>query len=445
MTYAFSRLFDYKQAEMHFPCTKSEVREQPLNLTSITGASGNRFQIDLPRIENSFYIPSTFALNFRSTYTGSDASMGAVLLGNALSHFSNITCQGLKDGVVVDECLQPGLLHNLLVNASMNNAEKLGMQGWAYDACNGSGNFSRVITAGNNAIHSFSIPLLSVFAQSPEALPAFLSSFRFEFTLAAIADFTRTLTGCTALTGYTLDKISLSCNVTRFENDAIAILAANYPKMAVKSTGYIYTAANIPAGSVGRVTVPWNHSVSSAKEVFMYAAVADAWDKQYGGVGIARGIQLIVNGSRRVPTHPLDCLSPAEIMKNLSICFDSYSSTNAASSITRQSINSINSTDGEMGEYVKSTAALTAPDAELGLQSLGRAMCNMTYIGIDLEGLSSNDTSSLYTGISTREGTGAIELDIHTALPSAATLYFWTSYDKIVSFDLVANRVEVVI
>lgn len=447
-SYAFSRLFDYKALAMHYPAVKSEVREQPLNLTSIQNivTGNNKFAIRLPQIENSFYLPSTFAFNFRITYNGVANTMKAALLGNALSHFSRIICVGEKDGVEIDSIdSNNGMLHNMLANMSMSHSEQECMQGWGKEVHGGSSNFGRLIQ-GTDAVHSYSIPLLSMFSMSNQAIPAFLTSFKFEFTMEAIANIMQLCSdeGATLPTSYTIDQISISVDTVRFENDAMSVLLQTYPSISLKTTGYRYSNAALAAGSSGRLSIPFQHSCVSLKEVFMYATVGDSVDKLFGGVGICRSFQLIINGSRRLPVHPVNALNPAELLRNIAICFDSYSSTNCASSITRKTIRSINATDGEMKEYIKTAGAPSVADMELGNAQAGEAKANKCYYAVDCEVLSSGDNSSLYTGINCREGTNTIELDIHTALPAPVVLHIWSSHDRVVSFDTQANQVIVV-
>eukprot|EP01040_Poterioochromonas_malhamensis_P013987 gene13987-15447_t len=431
--FAFPSELSYNMLASMYPTKKSEYRRQPIN-TRIFTNPGEQIELILSKVENSFWDPQTLSINFTSTYLGTDVSgsaiMSAFVLGNGYSHFSRQNWRAIKNGADLETIQYPAQLCNTLHNMTIegNSKDALAIS-QGYETDYGYTNFGRFVSnATQNKTQSYSIPPVGIM-NTNKLIPAFVSDLQLNLTLAQLSDFmVKTIETTSRLpTGYQITKIEIVCELITLEAASMAKLLSIYPgALSLKSESFLYTNSSLPASTSGVKDITYAHSVNSLTEFIWWASPDDSLDKSYGGVNPnLASWQLIVN-STPYPSQPVKSDSPAECFYQIQKAWGSLYSAAHCGSLSRLNFPRRLTAVGEYFDY-----QIDAPGATEATES---KFSNKFYNVIDLE-IINNLNESLYSGISTKDGTHTLRLNIDTVLPSAVNIHIFSKFDVVLTFD----------
>lgn len=426
--FAFPSELNYQQLASMYPCVKREYKRAPITgAGSYTGA-GTEIQMIMSKQENSFWDMNTLALSFTATWT-TPAGTDAFLIGGGYSFFTRQVVTALASGTKLETIQNVGQAVNMIHNMTISQGEKV-MLNLGYEQSQGATNLAKNVDVNNNT-QSYCIPIIGVL-NSSKLLPAFVSDLQIDMTLANVTDIMTAASGGGMPTAFTLSNVEIICEQITLESSGMASLLANYPNiLSTKSSSLMYGSANLAQNTSGIVDIQYNHSLASLKELLWYASVGTAIDKSFGGVNpnlSTGGYQFIVNGTAH-PQQPIRCDKLAEVYYNIQKAFGSLYSSSHSGSITRETMRrAVNA----FGEYIAFKGALAgAPDWDTD--------ANKFYNALDLESIN-NLKDALFSGISTREGTHTLRLNVSQALGSAVAIHYFSHFDVIVDWDYV-NRV----
>lgn len=432
--YAFPSELNFQQLASMYPCVKREYKRAPITGAGNYSGAGTEVQLVLNKQENTFWDPNTLALSFTVNWT-TDANTSAYLIGGGYSFFSRQVITALASGTKLETIQNVGQIVNTIHNMTLNGAEKDGLVHMGYDCYRGVTNVTKLVTdASGNKLQSYCIPLIGVL-NSSKLLPAFVSDLEIDLTLAAVADIMTltTAVGATLPSVFTLSNVEIICEQITLEASGMSALLAAYPNMlSTKSSSLLYGSAPLAAGTVGNVDIQYNHSLASLKELIWWASAGTCIDKTFGGINpniSTGGWQFIVNGEAK-PSQPVRCDKLADVMYQVQKAWGSLYSASHSGTMTRDGMRkAINA----FGEYL---AFPTTVAAEAVLDDNN---CAKFYQCIDLEVIN-NLKDSLFSGISTKDGTQTLRMNIATALGVAVTIHYYSHYDVIIDWDYM-NRV----
>jgi hypothetical protein len=216
----------------------------------------------------------------------------------------------------------------------------------------------------------------------------------------------------------------------------MATLLSIYPNaLSLKSESFLYTNSSLTANSNGVKDITYAHSLNSLTEFIWWASPYDCLDKSYGGVNPnLSSWQLIINSIPH-PAQPVKSESPAECFYQIQKAWGSLYSAAHCGSFTRKNFPRRLTAVGEYSGY-----QINAPTEAASKDSL---YSNKFYNVIDLE-IINNLNESLYSGISTKDGTHTLRLNIDTILPKAVNIHIFSKFDVVLTFDYVNGAVTVV-
>jgi len=441
-------------------CSKYEQRVMPYG-TGVFTVDGQTPKFVIPRVDRAFMNTETAYITGEVTLAGSFATADGThlnyVLGTYYSMFSRWSVTA--NGNTIDSIEKPSELVNMLLNMTLNPAEKKGLsnslgyyndvvtqgEGDAtFNICQpiNTGNSSAVLLTGGGKTFTFALPLIGVLNAS-KMLPLFISDHTIELTINRITNW---LTGMSdnavaAVPGiaFTMSKMELVYDQLLFTPESFASIMAPYPeKLYIKSSSYDFGAGQSFPVSTSAIDIPVSIKRSSLKTAFIYFVQDNAIDKTYGGVNPnLTDICFITNG-QNIPQRPLNCQNPSEIYNQVQKSFGSlYSNSHSGSC-------------GKM-EFCRRTTGNTKYYDALTTATVGniRVAANKFYIAIDCETVN-YDSQSLYSGIpmgvnsNFRINIGDTYQYTSPAVMVNCTPYYWMHYDSIIEYDLLNGIVSVI-
>jgi hypothetical protein len=433
--FAFPSELNYQQLASMYPSTKRLYKRSPVTGAGSYNGGGTEIQMVLNKQENTFWDMNTLALSFTVTWT-TDANTSAYLIGGGYSFFNRQVTTALASGTKLETIQNVGQIVNTIHNMTLTQSEKFSLVHMGYGGYRGDTNVTKLVLHADNAsdkVQSFAIPIVGVL-NSSKLIPAFVSDIEIDFTLAAISDFmtVSNTVGATLPTNVVLSNIEICCEAITLEGSAMQQLLSMHPSiLSTKSSSLMYGSATLPVNSAGIVDVQYTHSLASLKELIWWASPAGNCEKNFGGVNPnigAGGWQFIVNGEAK-PSQPVRCDKVAEVCYEMQKAWGSLYSASHSGSMSRDAMRKAVNAFGEYKAFVTA----------LGTDALSDDDTNKFYNCLDLEVIN-NLKDSLFSGISTKDGTQTLRLNIATALGTACALHFFSHYDVIVDWDYV-NRV----
>lgn len=435
--------------------TKLENRIQPYGQSTFSNA-GQIIKFVIPRTDRAFINTQTmyFTGNVSITLPGSTVGTDPVyMIGSYYSMFSRQVVS--SNGKVLETIERPGELVNMLLNMTLNPAEKKGLAnslGFFNDTTvslnvgegDSTSNFCQPMNYvatptetglfGSSGLNfTFAIPLVGIL-NCAKFLPLINGDITVEFTLNTIANI---LAGNSAggTTGIGAATISLTnCELVldqlNLTPESYAMVMAAYPeKLHIKSQSYDFGSASLASGTSGALDIGVNVKRSSLKQVLTYFSDASGTDKSFGGAN-PNGTDLVfITNGTQYPQRPIKLSNPSECYNQVQKSMGSlYSNNHSGSCGKAEFCRRMTANDN----YLVSTTNI----ANVPYYS------NKFYLAIDTE-LVNYDSDSLYSGIPMGVNSN-FRLNIGTALPRACTQYYWMVYDAVIEMDLVNGITNII-
>ncbi len=431
--------------------TKTENRIQPYGQSTFSTA-GQIIKFVIPKTDRALINPATMYItgNVAMTLPGSTVVTDIVYpIGSYYSLFSRQVVS--SNGKVLETLERVGELVNVLLNMSLNPAEKKGLansMGFYNDIVNGEGdvtsNFCQPMNYiatpsetglfGSSGLNfTFSLPLIGIL-NCAKFIPLINGDITIELTLNTFANFLagNTAGGTTGIAAATCSLINMELVVDQLNlsPESYAMIMSQYPeKLYIKSQSYDFGSNPIASGTSGSVDLPVNVKRSSLKEVITYFNDASSIDKSYGGSN-PNGTDLVfITNGTQYPQRPLRLANPSECYNQVQKSLGSLYSNNHSGCMGKAEFcRRMTANDNYL---VTATTIANVPNYS-----------NKFYLAIDTE-LINYDSDSLYSGISMGVNSN-FRLNIGTALPRNCVQYYWTVYDAVIEMDLINGITNII-
>lgn len=431
--------------------TKTENRIQPYGQSTFSTA-GQIIKFVIPKTDRAFINTQTMYVtgNAAVTLPGSTTNTDRVfMIGSYYSMFSRQVVS--SNGKVLETIERPAELVNMLLNMTLNPAEKKGLAnsfGFYNDLAAGEGdvtsNYCQPMNTpdvanetgnltDNGLKFTFAIPLVGILNCS-KILPLINGDITIELTLNNISQILagNTAGGTTGIAAstLTLTNCELVLDQLNLTPESYALVMQNYPeKLYIKTQSYDFGSISIPSGAVGAVDIPVNIKRSSLKEVLTYFNDAGSVDKSFGGSNPNGSDLVFITNGVQYPQRPIKLTNPSE-------CYNQV----------QKSIGSLysNSHSGSCGKAEFCRRMSPNPYYLVSATTIANVpnYANKFYLAIDVE-LLNYDTDSLYSGIPMGVNSN-FRLNIETALPRNCTQYYWMVYDAVIEMDLINGITNVI-
>ena len=426
---------------------KIEQRIQPYSQSRYS-TSGQVAKFTIPQTDRTLASGQTMYLTGNLDLKGLTGTAGTdtyAILGSFYSIFSRQVVTA--NGTVLETIERPGELVNMLINMTMNEAEKLA-QGNSLGTCpqinyagysnDGTGNVSYKINAittynpnGNKTL-AFAIPLIGVL-DAVKYIPMWNSNIDVELTINELKNWLTLLDGLgnLAAASFELYNLELVFDSIELSPESFNMVMANNPqKIVIKTQSYLAGSGSI-AKTQGAVDIPINARLASMKQLFFYFNQAydslntkGCADQTFGGINPnGRDVVFITNG-KYYPQRPIKLDNPAEVYMQIQKAFGSIKTYSHSGAIGI----------GELRRRQEPNNYYLAPNSnKQELDTYG----NKFYLAIDTEIINTNK-NSLYNGISTGVNSN-IRLNISDMLTADLICYYWCCYDVLLEMDFMTG------
>ena len=426
---------------------------------ALTNFNSQILAFDLPcGAGHVFMDPKETLLNFRLTWTvttsgvaGSATNPLLNLIGSAASVFDAITIY--HNNTPVEIVQNYNLLHNLLLNSSVNTAERYGGISVSCGADSNTNTGIDLPYAAGTYYFNFCIPLISIIGLNCEKLipVGYIQNLQLQLQTAAVLPVASycTTAGFTTqpvISAPILDQFTLNMKYIDVGDVAANLLSQTLQdgKWFIKASTFSNSNVTIASGSNGSSSLLYQIRNSSVKSLFIQhgiAASAVCPNGYYDAINPALiSLQASISGVK-YPNKPLNpSQRPAET-------FAAFMSAWGASSL--KSFGGV-MYRGAYGSCIPSRP--TNSDNMLVVPSLGlRASSNsdattdiivknphMSYQGFDFERVS----GSLFSGINTRSSPPYIDVTFGVATTSTIQSYGWGLSDVVLCIDTTTKHLQ---
>lgn len=419
---------------------KIEQRIQPYSQSTYNSA-GQVAKFTIPQTDRTLISGQTMYLTGNLDFGGTLGTAGTdyyAVLGSFYSMFSRQVVNA--NGTVLETIERPGELVNMLINMTMNSAEKisqsnsmgtsqvyLGTTSTA-KSFDSTGNVSFMINtdtasyANGNKTLTFAIPIIGVF-DAVKYLPMWNSNIDLELTINALANWLTACdgTGNVANVTFSLSNLELVFDSIELSPESFGMVMANYPqKVVIKSQTYLAGTGALANGTSGGQDISINARLSSMKQLFFYFNQSNCADQTFAGINPnANDVVFITNG-KYYPQRPVKLTNPSEVYMQIQKSFGSIKTYSHSGAIGKS----------ELCRRNKANNYYLGPiTTKSDLDKFG----NKFYLAIDTEIINTNK-NSLYNGIQTGVNSN-IRVNIADTLDQAMTCYYWCAYDALLEFD----------
>lgn len=430
--------------------TKTEQRLSAYGQANYS-TSGQIAKFVLPRTDRSFINTQTMYLTGNVDLAGNFGAGGTdvdicYVLGTYYSLFSRQVVS--SNGKQLEAIERPGELVNMILNQTLNPAEKRGMantMGFNNDLPAGegdatlqicqpinTGNASTLLMGGNQKSFSFALPVVGIL-NSSKFLPCINGDWTVEYTINALSNF---LVGKTAAANTAITTGTITFNISNLElvydqitltPESFALVMQNYPeKLYIKSQSYDFTSSPPLAVSTGSYDIPCNIKRSSLKEVLFYFNQHNCIDKSFGAVNCNLMDYTFQTNGTQYPIRPVRVnINPSEVFNQVAKSYGSLYSNDHGGSMGR--LEFCRRSNGNNQYYATLTNAVPA---NITIAS------NKFYLAIDTE-IINYFSESLYSGIPMGVNSSWRINISETTADTTVVLYAWLVYDAIIEMDLV--------
>jgi hypothetical protein len=420
-----------------------EMRLQPVNAQSFT--AGQVLQFDLPCGRRGQYMdPATTYLRYKMTYTHSGAATTdkSFLLGSSYSPFIKQEVYG-NNSVLLESINEVGVLASMMLNVSLNDADKRGLSpsmGFGYTSfANASATCGHTLFITNNntglegLTFEYCTPIIGILGSGTDKLFPIgaIYGLRFELTMDNftnyIADYTANL-----VSGATISEVELVSNIVELGSDSQALIEMQNPeKIHIRSQSYRQASNFIGASTgAGSNDLLVGIRVSSLKSLWMACHVGNAaCEKKFAGINpnLDQGTCFVIS-SQNYPQrtlnpsgHPGDCFM--ELQKSLG----ALSMANFNGAISKPAYYT-SSTQYGLCQAFNSTIANIATNP------------NQFFIGVDVEVVARKQ--SLLSGINVNSSPIIFRAQVGSTLSANQhTCNFFGYYDLILEIDTMQKSI----
>lgn len=395
--------------------------------------SGSVVQFDLPARAGLYLDGKTAFLRYRLNYTSTATAVSmrancAVVPFQKLDEFINST--------TINSVYNYNQVANMYINTHYGVSEKYGVQSALFsqnkagvDTLNGQDGV--VLTASQATLAGklyFSTPLhCSALMGADKYIPTgLMGSWRIQLTLAQLSDLTNDTTN---FSDYSIDNIELCINSIDMGVGVDNIIASMGPKLMLKTTCWANQGQNVTSGSVGLISLPFNHRFQSVNNIYLITSGSDV-AKDLNGIFDSRDLSALGTyqftiGSQTFPQLPINCVvNKAGALMYLREAVGSLSDWRFAQSINATEYNYLSS----------ATATTIAEPAKF-------------YVGVPVSKLQPTDPfapSSLLSGVNCASTPIIANVNITTATYQASNAYMIAEYDALIQIDVASRQVSIV-
>ena len=428
--------------------SKIENRIQPYGQSSYSTA-GQIIKFVIPRTDRACMNTQTMYItgncDLAGTFGTVDSDMNFVL-GSYYSMFSRQVVS--SNGKQLETIERPGELVNMILNQTLNPAERKGMANnlGFYNDTTGDGDYTSNIcqpintaTTGYNRLPSggkswsFAIPLIGLL-NAVKFIPLFNGDFTVELTVNALSNWLQSNTtgGSAAISTITfaLTNLELVFDQINLTPESFQTIMTNYPeKLYIKSQSYDFGSSASFTVLPSAIDIPVNIKRSSLKQILFYFNQTDCIDKTFGGVNPNLNDLVFITNGQQYPQRPIRCnINPSEAFSQVQKAYGSLYSNNHGGSMGKMEFARRTTSNSQYYPAVLSDSTTTTL-INISLSA------NKFYLAIDTE-LVNYDSDSLYSGISMGVNSN-FRLNIgDTATAKTCTPMMWFCYDAIIEFDL---------
>ena len=418
---------------------KIEQRIQPYSQSTYTTA-GQIAKFTIPQTDRTLLNGQTMYLTGQIDL----ANLGTAgtnlydILGTYYSMFSRQVVNA--NGTVLETIERPGELVNMLLNMTMDSAERLAQQNSLGTTAIGNvaGQQFNTATASsigtnNSNTQAFSIPIIGIF-DAVKYMPMWNTNIDIELTINSLANWLVCVAGTSTInTGatpasFTLSNLELVFDSIELSPESFGMVMANNPqKVVVKTSTYLAGTGALPGGASGGQDIAINARLSSLKQLYFYFCLSGGADQTFGGVNPNGNDVVFITNGKYFPQRPIRLTNPSEVYMQQRKAFGSIKSTSNSGSIRKLNMCRRQTPDSLHSGYITTVTQLVAT----------LPLANQYYLAIDTEIVNTNK-NSLYNGIQTGVNSN-IRLNIGSALTGATTCFYWCCYDALLEFDFVTG------
>ena len=421
---------------------KIEQRIQPYSQSTYTSA-GQVAKFTIPQTDRTLASGQTMYLTGKLTLDGLVDTKKYAILGSFYSMYSRQVVNA--NGQVWETIERPGELANMLINMTMNSAEKVSQSNslgcGSYTDQDSTGNISLVLGNGGNLsfktvangvltqVISFAIPIIGVL-DSVKYIPMWNSNIDLELTINELSKWFSVIDAAN-LTGITfkITDLELVFDSIELSPESFNMVMASYPqKVVLKTQSYLFGSSQ-SISNAGAQDIPINARLASMKQLLFYFNRDTLADQTFGGVNPnAYDVVFITNG-KYYPQRPIKCTNPSECYMQIQKSFGSIKSYSHSGSIGKNEFCKREDVDDDAMFFTPVT-----DKSKLATVASKDGGGNKFYLSIDTEIINTNK-ASLYNGIQTGVNSN-IRLNISKTLSNALTCYYWCCSDVLLEFDL---------
>ena len=416
---------------------KIEQRIQPYSQSTYNTA-GQIAKFTIPQTDRTLLNGQTMYVTGQIDFAnlGTAGTNVYQMLGSFYSLFSRQVINA--NGTVLETIERPGELLNMLINMTMNQAEKEAQSNSL--GSNYFGNIGDVYintataeeyigSSGDNKTLTFAFPIIGIFDAS-KYVPMWNTNIDVELTVNAISNFLVCTKG-TFATGatFTLSNLELVFDSIELSPESFNMVMANYPQKIVVKTNSYLAGNSVSFTGGGAQDIPINARLSSLKQLFFYfnqigASGTACADKTFGGINPnGQDVVFITNG-KYYPQRPVKLTNPSEVYMQIQKSFGSIKTYSHSGSINKKEICRRETGNALYGATITDPAALLAGG-------------NKFYLAIDTEIINTNK-DSLYNGIQTGVNSN-IRLNIQNSMTASVICYYWCCYDVLLEMDFLSG------
>ena len=419
------------------------------------------FEIPCGQGASVFLDPRETMLSFRLTWTvaqtGATTNSDVSVIGSGSSFFD--TLQLYSNNVPIETIGNYNLLHNMLINSTVNQSERFGgcAVGFGCDV-NANSGLNMSYTAGTY-YYNFCIPLISVIGLNclDKLIP--IGSIQNLVLQMQTANMLPVTSYCTSITTNSvvsapiLDNFTLNMKFVDIGEGASQLMSQTLQdgKWFIKASTYTNSSITIPNGSNGTSSLVYQIRNSSVKSLFLTngtSPTAACPNGYYDAVNCSlTSLQCSIGGSK-FPNKPFSpSIRPAECFAGgLMAAWGASSLKSYGGVITR----------GSYGATIPSRQ--TNYDDMIVIPANGmRAISNwentvdvsnqqyrtvqfphMHYIGFDLE----RCAGSLFSGVNTRSSPPYVDVTFGTAMTSTIQSQAWGLSDVVLCIDTYSKTIQ---
>ena len=401
-----------------------------------------------------FLDPKETMLNFRLTWTVTGASSATApalnLIGSAASFFDALTIY--HNNTPVEIVQNYNLLHNLLMNSSVNSSERYGgiSVGCGADTNTMTG-IDLPHAATNISYFNFCIPLCSIIGLNCDKLipVGYLQNLQLQLQTANIlpvASYCTAVATQPVISAPVLDQFTLNMKYIDVGDVAANLLSQTLQdgKWFIKASTYTNSNITVPMGSNGTSSLLFQIRNSSVKSLFIQhgiAASAACPNGYYDAINPAlTSLQCSVAGVK-YPNKPLNpSQRPAECFAALMSAWGASSLKSFGGTMYRGNYGATipsrpTTSDNTMVTPVGGLRPVSFSDAT---NDIVVSYPNMHYQGFDLERVS----GSLFSGVNTRSAPPYIDVTFGAASTSTIQSYAWGLSDVVLVIDTTTKHLQ---